>query len=398
MPGRAVALLLVASVGLVVLGGLASAGGARAAAPSSGLSVSLSATPSYGTAPLLVDFEATVSSGTPTAYNWTFGDGTYLNGTAASAGRPSHVYTDPGSFTASVVVAEGTVVANSTIDIHAIAGPLAVRVSASPVSGIAPLTVSFQSTVTGGTETYLVFNWTFGDGGTGSGSRVNWTYEHPGDFYAELTVEDSGLDQAHEGIWVNVSAAPAAKGGTSITDLGTLGWGIVGFAVGLAVAVLAVLGRSWIASRRTPVVPDGAATGPPSPTSPTPEGEVLPPPPSPSRPATALAQPARPDARPRGETLHLSQRIVLHLAGQGNPGPYDVALPGATQAGMSTALEVRQNALTNVLRRLIDGGVLAVEVRHVRGQPRRLKVYHLTPRGELLARELRHRPPRGPAE
>jgi hypothetical protein len=45
---------------------------------------------------------------------------------------------------------------------------------------------------------------------------------------------------------------------------------------------------------------------------------------------------------------------------------------------------------------LIDGGILEVEVRHVQGQPRRLKAYHLTSRGELLARELRHRPPPGP--
>ncbi|MCI4340422.1 MAG: hypothetical protein L3J73_04055 [Thermoplasmata archaeon] len=90
------------------------------------------------------------------------------------------------------------------------------------------------------------------------------------------------------------------------------------------------------------------------------------------------------------EALRVSQRIVLHLAGLGTLGHDEVAPVGFTQIGMSEVLGVRQNALTNVLRRLVAADVVTEDTRHVRGQPRRLKVYRLTSRGEALARDLRH--------
>lgn len=85
----------------------------------------------------------------------------------------------------------------------------------------------------------------------------------------------------------------------------------------------------------------------------------------------------------------MSQRIVLHLAGLGTLGADEVATLGFTQIGMSESLGVRQNALTNVLRRLVAAGIVSEDVRHVSGQPRRLKVYRLTSRGEALAKDLR---------
>ncbi len=399
MHRRAVAWLLAAGAVLAVAGAVPPVVQAHPTGPAAGFTVSLSATPSYGSAPLTVDFDTNVSSGTPTAYNWTFGDGGFLNGSGASAGRPSHVYAGPGLYTASLVVHEGSDLSNASIAIHAVAGPLIVRVSATPTTGAVPLTVTFEGTASGGTTTYVAFNWSFGDGGTGSGTSVRWTYERPGNFYAVLSVEDTGADEAEQGIWVNVSTAPAAAAPPGVTGLGSFGWGVVGFAVGLVVAVVAFAARSWSLSRRPRGVPDGATTGPPSlappassPTAPA----ARPPVPAPT-PVREIA-PAPPVTHSTSDALKLSQRIVLHLAAQGNPGPYEVAPPGATQSGMIAALGVRQNALTNVLRRLVDGGILEVDVRHVRGQPRRLKVYRLSTRGELLARELRHRPPRGPAE
>jgi len=397
MHRRAVALLLALSAALCLGGVGPPVVQALPPTPAAALTVSLSATPSYGSAPLTVDFDTNVSSGTPTAYNWSFGDGAFYNGSASSAGRPSHVYANPGIFMASVTVREGSDLANASIPIHVVVGPLVVRVTATPTTGAVPLTVTFGGSASGGTASYVDFNWTFGDGGTGTGATVRWTYERPGNFYAVLSVEDTGADEADRGVWVNVSSAPTPSAPSGVTGLGSLGWGAVGFLVGLAVALFLFLGRAGFSARRTPVVPDGAAVGPPAAPAPPPSAV-------PSGPMSASAPRERAPTAPRprapapGDALKLSQRIVLHLASQGNPGPYEVAPPGATQAGMIAALGVRQNALTNVLRRLEDGGVLAVEVRHVRGQPRRLKVYQLTPRGELLARELRHRPPRGPAE
>ncbi|HEY6237961.1 MAG TPA: hypothetical protein VIZ68_02090, partial [Thermoplasmata archaeon] len=49
--------------------------------------------------------------------------------------------------------------------------------------------------------------------------------------------------------------------------------------------------------------------------------------------------------------------------------------------------------VSNVLRRLASSGLVVEELQHVQGQPRRLKVYRLSLRGEALARELRRRHP-----
>ncbi|MGP8072834.1 MAG: PKD domain-containing protein [Thermoplasmata archaeon] len=392
MTRRVAALVFCAAAALLLGGPGAAVAGASPSRDSTGPAVSLSATPSYGAAPLLVAFLATVSLGTPTGFNWSFGDGTYLNGTDLSLVHPSHLYTTPGSYTAGVRVWEGSTSGNGSIPIHVTAAPLALRVTATPTVGTAPLTVTFQGTVSGGTGTYVSFNWTFGDGATGTGATVQYTYSHSGSYYAVLEVLDSGADEARQGVWVNVSAADASPP-SQVTGLGTVGWAVVGFAVGLVVAVLAFFLRTWLSSRRRPAALSLAVAEEATPAVFLAPPAALPPPPVPADPPPAPAP-----SPPASETFRISQRIVLHLAGQGSPGPYDVAPPGATQAGISAALGVRQNALTNVLRRLLDGGLLEQEVRHVRGQPRRLKTYRLTPRGELLARELRHRPPRGPAE
>jgi DNA-binding MarR family transcriptional regulator len=89
---------------------------------------------------------------------------------------------------------------------------------------------------------------------------------------------------------------------------------------------------------------------------------------------------------------------VVHLGTQGTIGPYDTAPASVTQAGIASELGIRQSNVANALGRLIDSGLVEEDLRHVQGQPRRLKVYQLTPKGQLLSRELRGLPPRGPAE
>lgn len=83
--------------------------------------------------------------------------------------------------------------------------------------------------------------------------------------------------------------------------------------------------------------------------------------------------------------------MILHLAAIGRIGPDDLGLPGNTQRGMSEALGVRQGNLTKILSRLESAELVEVHRRHVRGEPRRLKVYRLTGLGESVARDLRHR-------
>lgn len=98
-------------------------------------------------------------------------------------------------------------------------------------------------------------------------------------------------------------------------------------------------------------------------------------------------------APPPGEQLRLSRRIVLHLFFLGRFGPDEVAPAGATQGGIGAALHAEQSAVSKVLRRLLAAGVVEVSRRHVKGRDRRMNVYSLTRRGELLAHELRARIP-----
>jgi DNA-binding MarR family transcriptional regulator len=134
-------------------------------------------------------------------------------------------------------------------------------------------------------------------------------------------------------------------------------------------------------------VPSPAGWGPTSagPTPPSPGGPT-----DPRNGALAgRAAPVPEPVRVKRDVLRLSHRVVLHIAQQGFLPPNEVAPLGLSQTGMVADLGATQSSLTKVLQRLEAAGVLTVGRAHVRGQPRRLKVYRLTPLGESLARELR---------
>lgn len=69
--------------------------------------------------------------------------------------------------------------------------PLA-AVSASPSAGYAPLTVLFSGAgIDPQKRPIVAYNWTFGDGNSGSGASVEHTYASAGQYYATLTVQNS---------------------------------------------------------------------------------------------------------------------------------------------------------------------------------------------------------------
>ncbi len=424
--------MLLALVALAVLG---IAGPARAV-PRPAFQVSISYTPSVSD-PLQISFSTTVLPGTPTAYDWAFGDGHYLNGSGAGYASPSHRYLAPGSYTVVLTVYEGNASAQQSIVVPITAQPLAVTIQATNRSGPAPLESTFVAVATGGTGTYPSFLWSFGTLGSGSGPTVTYSFVTPGSYRVSINVTDDAGHSAVASLLVNVTAGAAAPPETpAVLDPDLL----LGLGLGAIVGAIAggvVIGR-WGARRRggsTPVEDDrpgppvlgrsgpspGAGpsaeipvTGGAGAWSTTRSGAGTPAGPTDEAPPLGAEAAGAPASAPSGSTaggareplvgpsapgsvsreaLRLSQRIVLHLARQGVLGPNEVAPVAFSQLGMSAELGVRQNALTNVLRRLVAAGVLTEEVRHVRGQPRRLKVYLLTPRGEELARDLRrHRP------
>jgi DNA-binding MarR family transcriptional regulator len=160
----------------------------------------------------------------------------------------------------------------------------------------------------------------------------------------------------------------------------------VGGAAGLAVRIL------WERYRR----PRGSLSTRPPPPRPTPAVEPTPqvaPGPEPAPVSPSRASPVRTAdgsaIRADAVSLRISQRIVLHVYAQGRIARDDVAPSGLCQAGMSEALDEPQTHLAKPLARLVAGGVLLVDRRHVSGKSRRLLVYTLTPLGEALARDLR---------
>ena len=389
---------------------LALAATASAAAPdveaACSFVVDLTATPSGGSAPLLVHLNASVSSGTPSTYDWEFGDGSVWNASGPGAADPIHRYSQPGTYPVNVSVTEGSCVGPGRVTVDVGPSALAATVLPTTVSGAAPLTVSFNLVVTGGSGTYVSAFWTFGDGGVGTGFPVNYTFERPGAFSVVANVTDSGGHWALARSTVHVADAPAPASGSWLTGpTGTLA--LAAIAAAAAVLVGLAMYRGTRSSHAGP--PPGAEMG--SPASPADAGS----PPSLSADASAAATPAAasatvgvgvdtvttargspraagdaepPDGSRRGR-VQLTQRVILHIGAQGRIGVDAIGPASLTQAGMAAALGVGQNSLTNVLRRLVAAGVLTQDLRHVSGQPRRLRVYRLTEKGEALLRDLR---------
>lgn len=83
--------------------------------------------------------------------------------------------------------------------------PVAI-IKASPITGAAPLTVSFDGSSSYDPDGVIVsYNWSFGDGATSSGARLNHTYSSAGAYTATLTVVDNEGATATDSITINVS-------------------------------------------------------------------------------------------------------------------------------------------------------------------------------------------------
>ncbi len=81
--------------------------------------------------------------------------------------------------------------------------------TATPVSGQAPLTVSFNASASSDPDgTLTSYAWNFGDGTSGSGVAASHSYVTAGTFTAVLTVTDSGGATASTARIVNVTAGP----------------------------------------------------------------------------------------------------------------------------------------------------------------------------------------------
>lgn len=138
-----------------------------------------------GSAPVPVQF-TDESTGSVESWEWDFGDGT-----RSTDQHPQHTYEEEGIYTVRLT-ASGKGGASTLVkaDYISIAPPVPVaNFTANPVSGSAPLLVTFTDTSSGEiTER----SWDFGDGGSSEASVALYTYDTPGVYSVTLTVVGPG--------------------------------------------------------------------------------------------------------------------------------------------------------------------------------------------------------------
>ncbi|MEW6734113.1 MAG: PKD domain-containing protein [Acidobacteriota bacterium] len=101
-------------------------------------------------------------------------------------------------------------------------GPPTVTASATPISGTAPLNVSLTGSASSPNGLITSYNWTFGDGTTGTGPSVTHTYNNAGTFTATLTVTDNANQTASKSLTITVTppiviGVPTARLTASVT-------------------------------------------------------------------------------------------------------------------------------------------------------------------------------------
>ena len=154
-----------------------------------------------GSAPLNVAFTDT-STGTPTSWKWSFGDGAY-----STAKDPVHKYSKAKKYTVSLTVknAKGSNTKLGYITVTAPPVKPIASFTANKVSGKHPLTVTFTYTGTGGApDSYL---WKISDGTTSTQAKTaTYTFTKAGEYTVGVTVTNrAGISTATKTGYIKVS-------------------------------------------------------------------------------------------------------------------------------------------------------------------------------------------------
>ena len=170
----------------------------------------IEATPTSGTAPLLVNFigDGSTDDVGITSYFWDFEDGS-----TSSEINPVHTFSTLGNYTVQLRVTDTEGLTNtSTITINATSSnqaPVAV-VTANPTSGTVPLLVNFTGDGSSDDVSVTSYLWDFGDGSTSSEINPTHTFTSIGNYTVQLSVTDAeGLTNSNT-IAVDVSEANQA--------------------------------------------------------------------------------------------------------------------------------------------------------------------------------------------
>ena len=169
-----------------------------------------SATPASGSVPFEVQYEASVTGGCPEyTYLWDFGDGT-----TSTERNPRHTFDKEGTYTASLTVTDskGNPVVSSAA-VTASCPAVTATAAGNPLTGQAPLIVTFEGNATGGCPP-LTYVWEFGDGGTSTEQNPSHEFPAEGNYTATLTVTDAKGVKSETKVLVAATSAfvPNAEG------------------------------------------------------------------------------------------------------------------------------------------------------------------------------------------
>jgi parallel beta-helix repeat protein len=167
--------------------------------------------PRSGEAPLNVTF-TDISTGTPTSWNWSFGDGTY-----STDENPVHAYSTAGTY--SVTLTDSNAAGNDSIiksSYVTVLIPPVASFTASTTSGKAPLTVTFTDK---STNTPTSWNWSFGDKSTSTAKNPVHKYTQTGKFTVTLTSSNAaGSNSIIKSSYITVLIPPVASFTASTTS------------------------------------------------------------------------------------------------------------------------------------------------------------------------------------
>jgi PKD repeat protein len=225
--------LLISITVLLALGTLFSCRIPQSKDSPSSLAASFSYAPASPVAGQAVQFTDT-STGSPTSWQWSFGDGTTNN-----AKDPSHTYATVSSYTVTLAVSNSTGSDSTSRSINVLpAATLTASFTYAPASPVVGQAVQFTDTSTGSPTSW---QWNFGDGSTSTTKNPSHTYSAEGSYLVTLTVSaGSNSNSASKTITIgnaniitaaspslaDISAAIAAAnpGGTIIVPAGTATW------------------------------------------------------------------------------------------------------------------------------------------------------------------------------
>ena len=144
---------------------------------------------------------ADTSTGAPTAWSWSFGDGA-----TSTLQHPTHVYTTASTYTVTLQVTKGvqTSTRSQTLTVVNPTGPIAAAFTFAPAAPKTGANVQFTDTSTGYPSGWT---WSFGDGATSPLKNPTHAFGATGTYTVRLTITRSGASSSTTTRSVTVTAS-----------------------------------------------------------------------------------------------------------------------------------------------------------------------------------------------